>query len=62
MRLSLEVLENRLVPTTFIVNNLGDTGQGVFQDGVYSGDLRYCITQLNANGQANNVMNFYKGA
>lgn len=58
IRLTLEVLENRLVPTTFIVNNLEDAGNGFFQDGIYSGDLRYCTSQLNANGLASNVMHF----
>ncbi len=37
----LEVLEGRVVLSTFTVNSLGDAGSG--SNG--SGDLRYCIDQ-----------------
>src|SRR5262245_38961904 len=42
-RLRLELLETRTLPSTFVVNNLGDTGSGkrLF------GDLRYCIGRAN---------------
>ncbi len=48
----LEVLEGRVVLTTFTVNSLGDAGSG--SNG--SGDLRYCINQANANDQANTIV------
>jgi hypothetical protein len=44
----LEVLEVRLVPATYIVNTLTDTGAGTGLTGL-TGDLRYCITQADAN-------------
>jgi len=47
-RPALELLEDRWVPSTFIVNSTGDTGPG---SGLI-GDLRYCITQANAAGGA----------
>ncbi len=44
-RLMLETLERReLLTTTWTVNSIGDTGAGSGN----SGDLRYCITQVNA--------------
>jgi hypothetical protein len=39
------VLEDRLVPATYTVNTLADTGAGTG----LTGDLRYCITQADAN-------------
>ena len=48
----LEVLEGRVVLSTFTVNSLGDAGSG--SNG--SGDLRYCINQANANDQANTIV------
>jgi hypothetical protein len=44
-RLSLEALEDRTVPSTFVVDRLTDTGAG---EGL-AGDLRYCLGQANAN-------------
>src|SRR6516162_7122502 len=41
IRLRVEVLEDRTLPSVFSVNSLGDTGSG---SGT-SGDLRYCLTQ-----------------
>jgi hypothetical protein len=41
----LEVLEDRLVPAAYTVNTLTDTGTGTG----LAGDLRYCITQADAN-------------
>lgn len=48
----MEQLEDRLVPSNnFIVNSLGDAGQGQFiAPSMWMGDLRYCINQLDANG------------
>lgn len=61
----LEMLEDRVVPTTLLyaVNNLGDAGQGQQTSPTsWAGDLRYCLTQLNANGLGNtNSMEFYRG-
>ena len=48
----LEVLEGRVVLSTFTVNSLGDAGSG--SNG--SGDLRYCINQADANDQANTIV------
>src|SRR5262245_63393503 len=39
-RLAVEVLEDRTLPSTFVVDRLTDTGAG---SGL-TGDLRYCIT------------------
>src|SRR5262245_47729311 len=44
-RLSLEALEDRTVPSTFVVDRLTDTGAGAG----LAGDLRYCLGQANAN-------------
>jgi hypothetical protein len=49
IRLWLELLEDRLVPSIYAVNSTGDTGTG---SGL-AGDLRYCITQADAVGGAN---------
>jgi hypothetical protein len=48
----LEVLEGRVVLSTFTVNSLGDAGSGSND----AGDLRYCINQANANDQANTIV------
>jgi len=51
-RLFLECLEDRFVPSTFVVNNLNDSG---------TGSLRWAITSSNAaTGQTNNI-NFNLG-
>jgi hypothetical protein len=41
----LEVLERRVVLSTFTVNSLGDVGSGSGD----SGDLQYCIDQANSD-------------
>src|SRR5262245_37077742 len=43
-RLAVEALEDRTLPSTFMVDRLTDTGAG---EGL-AGDLRYCINQANA--------------
>ena len=48
----LEVLEGRVVLSTFTVNSLGDAGIGSDD----AGDLRYCINQANADDQANTIV------
>jgi hypothetical protein len=48
----LEVLEGRVVLSTFTVNSLGDAGSGSNN----SGDLRYCINRANADNQANQIV------
>jgi hypothetical protein len=48
----LEVLEGRVVLSTFTVNSLGDAGTGSND----AGDLRYCINQANADDQANTIV------
>jgi predicted outer membrane repeat protein len=53
----LEVLEDRSLPSTYVVNNLGDTGDGLGN----AGDLRYCITQANADADPSNVIAFQRG-
>ncbi|OWK43180.1 beta strand repeat-containing protein [Fimbriiglobus ruber] len=45
-RLLCEVLEDRATPTIFTVNLLGDAGTST---GTTTGDLRYCINQINAD-------------
>jgi fibronectin-binding autotransporter adhesin len=49
--LSVHGLEDRTVPSTFTVNSIADSGAG---SGLV-GDLRYCITQANANGGADAI-------
>jgi hypothetical protein len=44
--LRLEALEGRDVPSTCVVNSLGDTGVGIATD---HGDLRFCLAQSNAH-------------
>ncbi len=51
-RPALEVLEGRALLSTFTVNSLGDAGSGSGN----SGDLRYCVSQANANDQANSIV------
>src|SRR4051794_8796697 len=46
-RPSLEVLEDRTVPSTFIVKNLGDAG---------AGSLRQAVLDANANGVLDTVV------
>ncbi len=68
VRLDVRLFEDRLVPNAYTVINTGDTGTGSDT----FGDLRYCITQANANpgadtiGFSNNTdngpTNFYDGA
>ncbi len=48
----VEVLEGRVVLSTFTVNSLGDVGSGSGD----SGDLRYCIDQVNSDDQANTIV------
>ena len=48
----LEVLEGRVVLSTFTVNSVGDEGIGSGD----LGDLRYCINQANADNQANTIV------
>jgi hypothetical protein len=43
--LRLELLEGRDVPSTCVVNSLGDAGVGIASD---RGDLRFCLSQANA--------------
>jgi hypothetical protein len=52
LRLTLEVLEDRWVPSTFTVNSLTDLGAG---SGM-AGDLRYCITHANSTSGANTIV------
>ena len=51
-RPALEILEHRVMLSTFTVNSTGDSGNG---SGA-TGDLRYCITQANGNSQANTIV------
>jgi hypothetical protein len=48
LRLSLEVLEDRLVPSTFLVTNVSDN--------LNPGSLRYAIKQANLPGNANSTV------
>ncbi len=48
-----ELLEPRVLLSTFTVNSLGDTGAGTGT----TGDLRYCITQADAT-TGDNTINF----
>ncbi len=50
-RPALEILEPRVVLSTYMVNSTGDSGTGA--DG--TGDLRYCITQANDAGGSNTI-------
>src|SRR5438552_1669745 len=51
------LLEDRVTPTTYTVNDIGDAGNGSGN----SGDLRYCITQANSNGGPDTI-NFSLGS
>ncbi|CAN5295827.1 hypothetical protein BH11PLA2_BH11PLA2_28790 [soil metagenome] len=53
-RLSIQHLESRDVPAIFTVNALTDTGTADISD-PNKGDLRYCITQANANPGADTI-------
>jgi hypothetical protein len=53
----LEPLEDRSLLSTFTVIDMGDAGIG-FDD---HGDLRYCITQANANAEPSNLIEFHRG-
>jgi hypothetical protein len=52
--LLLRALEDRVAPATFTVTNTGDAGAG---SGA-SGDLRYCITQANLDGNNPDIIGF----
>jgi hypothetical protein len=56
-RLSLEYLENRTLPSTFTVIDLGDAGVG---SGL-QGDLRYAINTANSNADLSNRIVFQPG-
>jgi hypothetical protein len=56
-RPSLEILEDRSLPSTFTVTDLGDAGAGTGRQG----DLRYCLTQANANDEPSNLIKFERG-
>jgi hypothetical protein len=47
----LEVLEDRTVPSAYLVTSLGDAGTGSGS----SGDLRYCLTQANSTPGTNTI-------
>src|SRR5438067_2516804 len=49
-----ESLEDRVLLSTYTVVDLGDAGAG----SDLSGDLRYCLTQANTNGEASNQIVF----
>jgi hypothetical protein len=56
-RPKVEVLERRLLPSTYTVTDLGDDGAGSGR----SGDLRYCINAANTNAKASNRIVFQAG-
>jgi hypothetical protein len=56
-RLGLERLEDRSLPSTFTVTNLGDTGTGSGLEG----DLRYAISQADSNRDLSNQIVFQPG-
>src|SRR5262249_40672548 len=53
----LDTLEDRSLPSTFTVTDLGDAGIG---SGL-QGDLRYAVTTANANGDLSNHIQFQPG-
>jgi hypothetical protein len=56
-RPAIESLENRLVPSTYTVTDLGDDGVGSGRQG----DLRYCINAANADTKASDHIVFQPG-
>ncbi len=50
-RLMLAALESRIAPAIYVVDALTDTGAGAG----LAGDLRYCITQANANAGVDSI-------
>ena len=56
-RLMIESFERRMLPSTFTVVNLGDTGAGSGAQG----DLRYAINQANTNVDLSNRIVFQPG-
>ena len=57
VRLSIESFEHRVLLSTFVVVDLGDTGAGAG----LAGDLRYCINSANANSDLSNRIVFQPG-
>jgi hypothetical protein len=57
IRPRLESCEVRLLPSVFTVVDLGDAGSGSRLEG----DLRYAVTQANANGDLSNHIQFNPG-
>ena len=56
-RLALEILENRVTPSAYTVNVLGDAS-GVntgTSTGTFSGDLRYCLNAADSDAQADTI-------
>src|SRR5262249_10315817 len=53
----IEGLEPRLVPSTYVVTDLGDSGAGSGRQG----DLRYCIDAANADDKARDRIVFQPG-
>jgi hypothetical protein len=53
----MELLEDRSLLSVFTVTDLGDKGTG-FE---LQGDLRYCLTQANANDESSNQIQFQPG-
>ena len=56
-RPEMEVLEDRSLPSTFTVTDLGDTGAGSGLEG----DLRYAVRTANANAEPSNQIVFAPG-
>jgi len=54
-RLWLSPLEDRTVPTAYMVNALTDTGGATGTGTGTTGDLRYCIVQANTNSGADTI-------
>jgi hypothetical protein len=57
LRLGLERLEDRSLPSTFTVTNLGDLGMGSGLEG----DLRYAVSQADSNRDLSNQIVFQPG-
>jgi hypothetical protein len=63
VRPRLEALEDRIVPATYYISNLGDTGQADPHDSTgMTGDLRYCLNKLSTSPDQNNRIQFVHGA